>query len=173
MNDSYYIFLENGGSTLVDANMVNFLSQYKWYRSWDGYVFSSFRIGEKTITKGMGAFILQTDNGIQCDHINGDKNDNRIVNLRAVTPQQNQWNQGKRNPDKSTSKFKGVYWCKGHNAWRSQIRINGRKIHLGTSKTEQEAAMKYNKAAEKHFGQYARLNIINKEPLAVAGELKG
>ena len=173
MNDIGIINLENGGSTIVDAEMLGVLSDWKWYRSWDGYVYTSFWDGEKGITKGLGAYILGTTKGIQCDHINGDKNDNRRANLRAVTNKQNQQNQGKRMAATATSKYKGVYFSKDHNAWRSQIRVDGKKIHLGTGKTQEDAAMKYNEAAQKHFGQYARLNIIDKEPLAVAGEQKG
>lgn len=173
MNDIGVIHCENGGSTIVDADLITRLSQYKWHMSWDGYVFTTFWSGEKCTMKGLGAFILETEKGFQCDHINGDRLDNRLSNLRIVTPQQNQWNQGKRLPQKSTSKYKGVYFCKGHNAWRSQIRVNGKKIHLGTSRNQEDAALKYNSAAQKNFGQYARLNIINKEPLAVAGEQKG
>ena len=173
MNDTSLIELRNGGMTIVDSELLPFLSQRSWWKSWDGYVFTSITIDGKQTTKGMGAFILNTPKGMQCDHINGDRNDNRHKNLRVVTKQQNQWNQGKRLPSKSTSKYKGVYWSRGHNAWRSQIRINGKKIHLGTGKTQEDAALKYNAAAKIYFGQFARLNTINKEPLAVACELKG
>lgn len=173
MNGVGILFVSDGSATLVDASDLTILSGINWHRSWDGYVFGSFFIDGKQTSKGLGAFILNTAKGVQCDHINGDKNDNRRSNLRAVTLKQNQQNQGKRLPSVATSKFKGVYWCKGHNAWRSQIRVDGKKIHLGTSRSQEDAALKYNIAASKHFGQFARLNIVKQEPLAVAGEQKG
>ena len=37
---------------------------------------------------------------------------------------------------------------------------NGKKINLGRSRNEKEAAMVYNNAAKKYFGKFARLNII-------------
>lgn len=173
MNDIGIIHLTNGGFTVVDAESVQYLNRFSWSRTWDGYVngYVNGSVTKKTI--GLGRFILGLFGKNQCDHINGHKIDYRKSNLREVTPQQNQWNQGKRLPATSTSKYKGVYWSKGHNSWRAQIRIDGNKIHLGSGKTQESAAMKYNEAAKKHFGQYARLNIIDKEPPAVAGEQKG
>ena len=70
----------------------------------------------------------------QLDHINGIKTDNRIYNLRKVTHQQNQWNQ---------TKAKGYTWHKPTNKWRSHIRINGKKKHLGLYTTEEEARQAY------------------------------
>jgi hypothetical protein len=75
----------------------------------------------------------------QIDHINGDKTDNRIVNLREVTNQQNQHNQ---------TKAKGYNWNKKANKWQSQIRLNNKKIHLGLFDTEVEARNAYLKAKE-------------------------
>lgn len=68
------------------------------------------------------------------DHINGIKNDNRIINLRPVTHQQNLFNQ---------KKVKGYYYDKNRNKFCSQIMLNKKGHHLGYFNTEQEARQAY------------------------------
>lgn len=78
------------------------------------------------------------------DHINGNHSDNRIENLREVTHEQN--NKGcKKVSTGAKSKYRGVSPCKGR--WQSSIKCKGVKHHLGTYKTEEEAARAYNEAA--------------------------
>ena len=75
----------------------------------------------------------------QIDHINGVTNDNRIVNLRNVTHQQNSFN----------TKAKGYFWSKRGNKWQAQIALNYKIIHLGYFTTEEEARNAYLAAKEK------------------------
>ena len=72
------------------------------------------------------------DNSI--DHINGTTDDNCITNLRNVTNQQNQWNR---------TKAKGYYWCENSNKWHAQIRLTGKKVHLGHFNLEADARNAY------------------------------
>ena len=72
------------------------------------------------------------------DHINRDRCDNRISNLRIVNPQQNGFN----------TTAKGYFFQDGK--WRSQITINRKKIHLGYFNTEDEARQAYLIAKEKY-----------------------
>lgn len=90
------------------------------------------------------------------DHINLDKADNRISNLRLATDSQN--NANKRRTKANTSGFKGVSWQPHARAFKAQIRANGRSTHLGYRKTAEEAHQLYTEAASKHFGEYARSN---------------
>jgi hypothetical protein len=64
------------------------------------------------------------------DHINHDKQDNRIENLRDVDSKANNMNQSLRASNKIG--LSGVYWCKEKRKWRAQIRDNGKKKSLGT-----------------------------------------
>lgn len=81
----------------------------------------------------------------QIDHINGNKGDNRICNLRLATNQQNHFNLGKKKSN--TSGYKGVTYVSTNNSWRAKIQINGKTIDLGYHKTPERAAMAYKIAA--------------------------
>ena len=89
----------------------------------------------------------------QIDHINGIKDDNRFCNLREATNSQN--NANKKKTIKNVSGYKGVY--KDGNRWRSQIEINGKKIHIGRYETPEEAHAAYVTKAKELFGDYAKV----------------
>lgn len=89
------------------------------------------------------------------DHINRIKYDNRIENLRPVTPSNNQHNRG---PQIGTSKWKGVSWAKKNNKWRASIRINRDSIFIGYFICEADAAMAWNEIAVEVHGDFAVLN---------------
>lgn len=80
------------------------------------------------------------------DHINGDKQDNRIINLRESSPLDNMRNRGK-NKNNSTG-YNGVY--KSGKRYRARIKINGKLVNLGTFDTAEEA----NLAREKANNEY-------------------
>ena len=73
----------------------------------------------------------------QIDHINRNRSDNRICNLRDVTNQQNLCNAG--NFSTNTSGRKGVYWDKRDRRWRAGIGNKGKYLSLGCFKTFDEA----------------------------------
>jgi hypothetical protein len=90
----------------------------------------------------------------EIDHINLNPDDNRLENLRPATHAQNHRNRTKQR--NNTSGFKGV--SKDKNKWCAQIKLNGRKIFIGTFPTKEEAASAYDAEASRIFGQYARHN---------------
>lgn len=75
------------------------------------------------------------------DHINGNITDNRISNLRLADGVQNQWNARRKRTGKS--KLKGAIWHEGNGAWMSNIRVDGKRVHLGYFDTEKEAHAAY------------------------------
>jgi hypothetical protein len=87
------------------------------------------------------------------DHINCDKDDNRIANLRLATEAQNGAN--RRKNSNNTSGYKGVSSSRGR--WRAEIRVNGRARRLGHFTDPAAAHAAYVAAAEKHFGEFARV----------------
>lgn len=89
------------------------------------------------------------------DHINGVRNDNRIANLRIATRSQNLWNS--RRPCNNTSGFKGVSFDKNRRRWQVHIRVAGRIIFLGCFSSPEEGHAAYASAAQKFFGEFARV----------------
>lgn len=85
----------------------------------------------------------------QIDHINGQRDDNRLCNLRAVTSSENSKNQAKYINNKSG--VTGVLWHKGKRKWRAQIRSGGRETHLGYYEDFDDAVLA-REAANKRFG---------------------
>lgn len=108
------------------------------------------------------------------DHKDRDKSNENINNLRPATAQENARN---RTSNKgSSSKYLGVSYSKritnriikttgkmgtySYPRWSAQIQVNGIRIGLGYFKTEIEAALAFNAAAQEHYKEFANLNII-------------
>jgi hypothetical protein len=87
------------------------------------------------------------------DHINRDRSDNRLENLRAATAQENSCNTSKRK--NTTSKYKGVSWYRRYQKWQAHIRHNGKSRYLGMYATEEKAHAAYCKAAAELHGDFA------------------
>lgn len=85
------------------------------------------------------------------DHINGDKLDNRLANLRACSMRQNSGNSRLSSTNKSG--YKGVCWHRAMKKWHAQIKGRG---SLGFFDTPQEAHEAYKAAAVQVFGEFAR-----------------
>jgi len=147
---------------LVDDVDHDELNRNSWSYSNTGYAQRGFKIKGKSRTVLMHRQILNAPSGIEVDHINGNRLDNRRSNLRFATRGENIFNQRKR-LRKTTSQYKGVYWNKGDSMWMARIQAKGNCIYLGNFRSEQEAALAYNTAATKYHGEYANLNIILEE----------
>lgn len=81
-------------------------------------------------------------------------------NCRWATRQQQMRNIGVRKRKRKNSRFKGVARCTKSmvNPWRATISVNGKPLHLGVYRTEEEAAEAYDVAAKRHYGEFASLN---------------
>ena len=79
----------------------------------------------------------------EVDHINRNRQDNRLANLRDTTRSENARNTGAQ--ANSSSGIKGVSWDKICKRWRVQIRINGKQTYVGVFKTIKEATVAYQK----------------------------
>jgi hypothetical protein len=91
----------------------------------------------------------------QIDHINGDKTDNRISNLREATPSQNKANTS---PQRNGSGVKGVSWSVKDQRWHARIQVDGKRVFLGGFASQQEAADAYAAAARLHQGEFAHVS---------------
>ena len=80
------------------------------------------------------------------DHIDGNKTNNHLSNLRIVTNRENTTTCFRKNIDKLSSKYVGISWNKKGRKWQSFIRIDGDIKYLGNFDTELEASNAYQKA---------------------------
>lgn len=85
---------------------------------------------------------------VELDHKDNNKQNNAILNLREVTTQKNLFNKTTYKNNKSG--YVGVVFNKKCNKWQSQIRVNGRALHLGLFNTPEEAHDAYLKAKVIH-----------------------
>lgn len=111
----------------------------------------------KNVHRIMSEVFLGIKNNQQTDHIDGNRENNTLQNLRIATHSQNQRNKTTRKTKKS-SKYKGVY--KNGEGFIAQIRIGDRNKTIGWFKSEDNAGRAYNKVALTTYGDYSRLNII-------------
>ena len=87
-------------------------------------------------------FLNHIPNGhkLVIDHVDNDKTNNHLSNLRIVT---NRFNTSRHTG--GTSKYSGVYWNKDCKKWVSQITIKGKRKHLGYFENEYDAYLEYKK----------------------------
>lgn len=90
----------------------------------------------------------------QIDHINGNKSDNRLCNLREANTAENMRNVGKQSHN--TSGWKGVSWHKLRSKWRADIKVNQKQIALGLFDCPASASFAYQIAADKYHGEFSR-----------------
>jgi hypothetical protein len=120
-----------------------------------------------TLNKKLGYVIISVDNNQyylhrlvwlyvngsfpskQIDHINRDRSDNRICNLREVTSGQNKQNTNLRIDNKSGAK--GVFWYEPRKKWIAYIRLNGKRHSLGYHVNFNDAVLARKKAEDKFF----------------------
>ena len=91
----------------------------------------------------------------ELDHINGERGDNRIENLREASRTQNCQNRTKRRD--TVCRSKGVTFNKGK--FQARIQINGVPKHLGTFTTEGEAAQAYQIKSKELFGAFHKEQV--------------
>lgn len=139
--------LTKGKFAKIDDEDYQRCQEYYWYYTPWGYAARS-NYGS---TIYLQCFILKVDKGV--DHKDHDRLNCQKCNLRLATRSQNNANQRKRKKE-TKSKFKGVTFEVGR--WRARLA----KQHLGRFNTEEEAAIAYNIAAVKKFGEFSHLNKI-------------
>lgn len=88
------------------------------------------------------------------DHRDTVKSHNWLSNLRLASASLNIANTSARKTNKSG--FKGVSWHRRAGKWQASIMVNRKSMGLGLFPTPEEASVAYQRAAEKHFGEFAR-----------------
>ncbi len=103
-------------------------------------------------------FLDNPNNLTEVDHIDRNKCNNSVDNLRWCSRSENNSNRGKK--ENTSSPFKGVTWHKQRQKWKASVSITGQSKHLGLFESEVQAAVAYNNAAIQHHAEFACLNVI-------------
>lgn len=90
---------------------------------------------------------------LEVDHIDRQRDNNQIANLRVASRCQNAWN--KRIAANNSSGATGVVWHSKLNKWQAQIEVRGRSIYLGVFGDIEEAREARATAAKQCFGEWA------------------
>lgn len=139
------VFLKNGEVALIDAASIELTLGRSWKKCPDGYAIA--KSGGKIFF--MHRIIIGAKPGQIVDHINRDRLDNRLENLRIVDLRLNALNRGARG---SSSKYKGV--AKHKNGW--QVYVN--RKYIGLFDSEKNAAIAYDVAVVSEYGDKAVTN---------------
>jgi len=110
---------------MVDEDDYQKVSKYKWHMHTGGYAVT--KVKNKSLY--MHRIIMNAQKGIEIDHINNNKLDNRKENLRAVSRSINMRNRfGHKD---SNSQLLGVSFKKDKQKWQARIYVEGKHIHIG------------------------------------------
>jgi len=123
---------------LIDTDMVDMASKIRWCVNDSRPTKagpSRYAVGyqDGKLIK-MHRYLLNTPRHLQTDHINGDRLDNRLCNLRGVSNQENSFNQ---------KNSKGYSYNARSRKWQAHIKINGKLLYLGLYATPDEAHAAY------------------------------
>ena len=160
--DTMQVPLTRGLFATVDIQDALSVMEFRWHvtgisgRS-THYARSSAAASRHPKRGVMHRFILQCPDDSYVDHIDGNGLNNTRANLRLATSGQNVMNRGKRRG--VGNGYKGVWLDVPTGRWRSAICINYKLVHLGMFKDALDAAIAYDVAARKHFGEFARPNF--------------
>lgn len=101
----------------------------RWYFSGE-YVQGYQMVNKKIIGYLLHRVIMDNPEGLQVDHINHNKLDNRSSNLRIVTTSENMQNISG-NYATNKSGYRGVYWESERQKWRVRLKVNGKRVTVG------------------------------------------
>lgn len=145
---------------LIDKKDISIFNKYNWHISDTGYVvWRGNKNGKKQTIRLHRLLLNITDSKIKIDHINRNKLDNRRKNLRVCNNMENSYN---RSGDKNANtKYKGVFERKINNKtiYAAYIQYNRTNLFLGNYDNIKDAALAYDRAAEKYHKNYAFLNF--------------
>lgn len=143
----------NGYDIIVDDDIFDDLNKYNWRVT--ATDFNIIRCGWHGRKIMLPRIIMQAPIDKLVDHINHNRLDNRKENLRLCTRTEN--NQNKTGTNRLG--YKGVTLTRNY-YYNAALRNNKRKVHIGNFATKELAALAYNRAAEKYFGDFACLNRV-------------
>lgn len=149
--EKYYkiYFTNDDRFAIISKESFDVVSKYKWHIRPDGYVEAKNKNKENIL---LHRLVTNFQYPI-VDHINRNKLDNRLNNLRCVTASQNQVN--KSIQKNNTSGITGVSWDKSRNKWHVMITVNHNHINLGRFDSLEEAREVRRKAEKIYHKEYS------------------
>ncbi|HDR9497632.1 TPA: HNH endonuclease [Burkholderia cepacia] len=150
------IYTSRGQVIIVSPEDWREMAQWFWNIGAAGYAQRNIKLedGRRALSMMHREIIGCTrGDGMQVDHRNLNRLDNRRDNLRKCSQSENLWNRV--SVPTSTSRFKGVSWCKRTGKWHAQIKCYGASKHLGYFDSEERAHEVYCLAADLLHGEYA------------------
>lgn len=155
MNDIAVITLSCGhGFAIVDAEDFAALNSYTWSKIWCGYVRRNSRHNKKQTHFLMHRQIMNAPLGLDVDHINGCRFDNRRSNLRLCTRRQNLCHSTRLNR-RNTSGVNGVSFERRRGKWTARIHVAGKYLFLGYFQEKERAIEARRSAAVRYHGDFA------------------
>lgn len=139
-----------------DLDDYDKIKDYCWRENrTSGYIITNTY---NNVSLGIHRLIMDCPKEMVVDHINHNRIDNRKVNLRICTVQQNNFNLLTKSTN--TSGHTGVSWSKSVQKWHCYIGVNGERINLGCFDDINEAIKVRKEAGIKYFGEF-NYNITN------------
>ncbi len=151
--------------TLIDEQDAA-LADFRWYLNGRGYAARWVR--GRIIT--LHRVVMNAPPGVEVDHINRNRLDNRRCNLRFADRGGNARNCSRNR--KNTSGYKGVHKVGRKGRWGAAVVYEGGNHWLGIFGTAQEAAVTYDLAAMALHGEFAATNFSYPGPLLGLDDLR-
>ena len=143
------VYDSKGRSFLIDTDMIEYVGRLKWFVDT-----SKNRVVATSKHTVLHRYLIGEDCE-SIDHINRNRLDNRLCNLRSCSVLQNNMNRGVSKNNKCG--YKGVCFDKSKGRYKASIGINNKKIHIGYYSTAERAYEAYKVKAVELFGDYAPL----------------
>lgn len=172
--DYIYVKLDCGEVVVLDLDMLDLVKSHKFRKRKDGYVALSIIVDGKYKSKLLHSLIIKNEHcNKYIDHINRNKLDNRICNLRVVTPQESQLNTGIDRNNKTG--YKGICWDKKRQKYSVSICFDGCVQFLGRFENIEDAIKVRKEREYELFGEFIEetKRLIEAQPKLNEQLLKG
>jgi len=148
--------------TLIEEQDAD-LAKMTWHLNNGGYAARAVprrqrRHGDSsTKLERLHRVILRAPQGVEVDHINRNRLDNRRCNLRFATSGEQARNVSLN--ARNTTGYKGVSFLQGAQRWSATVKFEGAAYYMGVFRSPEAAAFAYDFAARALHGQFAAINF--------------
>lgn len=132
--------LSKGAVAIIDDDMLEVVKALPWHLHSNGYAVSRTGVPRRTVR--LHRLVMQAPEGMDVDHINGNRLDNRRNNLRICTRGDNLFN----------NTAVGAWLDKRRGTWQVQTQINKVKYNFGSYMTKEEATTVFHSIKEQLQG---------------------